>query len=147
MDMPGFLGREGNANANYGAASKEDIPDPVPLPLTMAVAERAGGGVILRVEGVSPTQGFYAATLLPLNDGAPDAAGVVTLELVAVPPAAPGAVGPERTRQLSAAAFYPNRMLKPITGFRVRGGQNVITVTAPRPPVAPPVLATDIPDL
>ncbi|MER2507670.1 hypothetical protein [Amaricoccus sp.] len=147
VGIPGFLGREGNANANYGATSADETPDPVPLPLRLAVAERAASGVILRVEGVSPTQGFYEAALLPLNDGKPDAAGIVSLELVAIPPATPGAIGPERTRALSAAAFYPNRLMKPITGFRVRGGQNVITVTAPVTPAPPPVLATDIPTL
>ncbi len=145
--VPGFLGREGNANANYAANPAVSIPDPVPLPLRMAVAERGAFGVILRVEGLAPTQGFYEAALLPLNEGRPDAAGVVSLELVAIPPTPPGAVGPERTRTLSAATFFSNRALKPVSAFRVRGGQNVITVVAPRPPETPPVLATDIPTL
>ena len=62
-------------------------PDPVPVPMRSATAERALHGVIVRVEGEAPTQGYYGAELRPLGDGAPDAAGVVSFRFVAMPPA------------------------------------------------------------
>lgn len=148
--VPDFLGREGGG-AQTGmfsaAGDKTPLPDPVPLPMRTAVAERALNGVILRATGVSATQGYYGAQLVPVNNGAPDAAGIVTLELMAFPPTESQAIGPERTRTLSAAAFYSNQALRKIKAFRVKGGTNVLTLPAPKPPAAPPILATDIPTL
>jgi hypothetical protein len=122
FEMPDFLGREGaGASSTYELGGADPLPDPVPVPLRSAELERALHGVILRVEGVAPRQGYYGAELLPLGGGAPDAAGVVSYQLLAVPPEAPGAIGPERTRLLSAAVFVPNRALRDLRGFRVAG--------------------------
>ena len=46
-----------------------------------------------------------------------------------MPPAAPEAVGAERTRSLTAAVFMPNLALKNLRGFRVAGGGAVETLT------------------
>ena len=119
-EIPQFLGREGTGQSLY-TIRPEPLPDPVPVPLRSAELERALHGVILRVEGVAPRQGYFNAELLPLGGGAPDSAGVVGFGLVAVPPPVPGAVGPERTRLLTAAVFVPNRALKDLRGFRVAG--------------------------
>ena len=61
------------------------------MPLRQATAEPALHGVILRVDGEAPTQGYYSARLRPIGGGAPDAAGILSFELVAVPPS--GAAG------------------------------------------------------
>ena len=106
-----------------------DLPDAVPVPvLRTAVLERGYGGVIVRVTGVAPTQGFFNATLLAENGGVPDAAGILTLSLVAVPPLTAEAVGPERTRLLLTAAFFQELELRTIRGFRVVAGQNSVTL-------------------
>ncbi len=127
MELPGFLGREESGSGSYQLNDDEPAPDPVPLPLRSAEAERALHGVILRVQGVAPTQGFYAAQLLPAAAG-PDAAGIVGFELVAIPPSGPEAVGPERTRVLDAAVFLPNLALRDLRGVRVAGAGNVRTL-------------------
>jgi hypothetical protein len=105
-----------------------DLPDAVPVPMRSAELERAYGGVIVRVTGVAPTQGYFNAALVAENGGVPDAAGVLTLSLVAVPPPTPEAVGPERTRLLLTAAFLQELELRTIRGFRVVAAQNVVTL-------------------
>lgn len=120
---------EGSVLTGLFTRTPVDLPDAVPIAtLREAVVERAYGGVILRVTGVAPTQGFHGATLRPENGGLPDAAGILTVALVAVPPSTPEAVGPERARLLLTAAFLQERELRDIRGFRVVAGQNVVTL-------------------
>ena len=102
------------------------MPDPVLVPLRSAQVERALRGVILRVEGVAQTQGFYSAALVPAPG--PDAAGVLGFQLMALPPDVPEAVGPERTRLLTAAVFLPNLALEDLRGLRVAGRGTVRTL-------------------
>ena len=127
MEMPGFLGREGG-DGIYNIRGTPP-PEPRTVALREATAERALHGVILRVTGEAPTQGYYSATLRPLGGGAPDAAGIVSFELIAFPPAEPQAVGPARTRILTAGLFMPNLALKNLRGFRVTGAGAVQTMT------------------
>ena len=130
MDGPGTI-REEEQGILTGLFSRRpaDLPDAVPIAaVRTAVLEPAFGGVILRVTAVAPSQGFFNATLSPENDGRPDAAGLVTVALRAVPPPTPQAIGPERTRLLMTAAFVQTRELRGIRGFRVVAGPNVITL-------------------
>ncbi len=148
MRVPDFLGREGGGGVTYGLREEEpDTPDPVALPLRTAQADRALDGTILRAEGVSPTQGYYGAQLKPANETRSDANGVVVLDFVAIPPSGPQNIGPERTRVMRAALFFSDGELRKIKSFQIKGATNAMTIVAPRPPVAPPVLATDIPGL
>lgn len=118
IQLPGFLGSSRQqAEAAVPAAELE----PRVLPLRNAVAERGLRGVIINVEGLAPTQGFHTATLVPLNEGLPDAAGVIAYELRATPPAIEGAQGPEPTRLVLAAAFVSEGALRGVRGFRVNG--------------------------
>jgi len=128
MEVPDFLGREGGGDGFYSVRG-EAPPEPRVVALRQTEAERALHGVILRVVGEAPTQGYYSARLRPLGGGAPDAAGILSFELVATPPSEPHAVGPARTRVLSAGVFMPERALKDLRGFRVAGGGAVHTVT------------------
>lgn len=105
-----------------------DLPDAVPVPMRTAVLERGYGGSILRVTGIAPTQGFFNAALVAENGGAVDAAGVLTVALLAVPPLAPQAVGPERTRLLITAAFVQTLELRDIRAFRVVASNNAVTL-------------------
>jgi hypothetical protein len=114
-----------------------DLPDAVPVPMREANVERGYGGVILRVTGVAPTQGWFNAALLPAE--APDGAGVLTVSLVAVPPLAPEAVGPERTRLLMTAAFLQDLELREIRAFRIVASNQSVTLPTPARPAPPPV--------
>lgn len=115
-----------------------DLPDAVPVPMREAALERGYGGVILRATGVAPTQGFYNAALVPADDGVPDAAGVLTVSLVAVPPETPVDVGPERTRLLLTAAYLSERELRDIRALRVVSSASSVTLPVPARPAAPP---------
>jgi hypothetical protein len=129
-EIPGFLGREGTGNAAY-TLRPEPLPEPVPIPLREAVIDQGLYGLIVRVYGVAPTQGYYAGDLLAEGDGFPDASGVLAYQLVAIPPDIQEAVGPERTREIEAAIFIPALALKKITSVRVTGAGNVRTLRLP----------------
>jgi hypothetical protein len=137
--MPDFLGREGGDG--YYSVRGEEPPQPVPVAMRSATAERALTGVIVRVEGEAPTQGYWGAALRPLGDGAPDAAGVVSFRLTAIPPAEVEAVGPARTRELSAAVFVPNRALRQTRAVRVAGLNAAETLPLPAAPTRPATVA------
>jgi hypothetical protein len=115
-----------------------DLPEAVPVPMREATLERGYGGVIIRATGVAPTQGWFDATLVAEGGGAPDAAGVLTVALVAVPPPTPEAVGPERTRLLLTAAFVQDLELRDIRAIRVVSSRNSVTLPVPARPAPPP---------
>jgi hypothetical protein len=135
--MPDFLGREGGTG--YYRIGGEVLPQPVPVAMTDATVERGLYGVLIRVTGEAPAQGYWSTLLEPLGTGEPDAAGVVSFRLMAVPPAAVGAVGPARTRQLSAGLFIPNRALRETRAVRVAGLGAPQTLPLPAAPARPPV--------
>lgn len=139
--MPNFVGRSGG-DGTYRLGG-EPLPDPVPVAMRSATAERGLYGVIVRVDAESPTQGYWGAALEPLGNGDPDAAGVVGFRLVAMPPPAPEGVGPARTRALSAAIFIPNLALKHARGARIAAANRVETVPLPAPPAPQPIAAED----
>lgn len=120
IEIPDFLGREGGGDGSY-SIDNQPHPDPRSMPFRSAEVESALHGVIVRVTGEAPTQGYWGAALLPVNGGQPDAAGVMSFNFVAVPPATATAIGPSRTRELMAAIFVPSLALKDINGFRVSG--------------------------
>jgi hypothetical protein len=134
--VPDFLGREGGSG--YYRVGGEELPDPVPVALRSAVAERSLTGVIVRVEGEAPTQGYWGAALEPVGAGAPDASGAVSFRFVAVPPASAEAGGPARTRRLSAAVHVPNLALKTTRAVRIAGIGTAQTLPLPAAPELPP---------
>lgn len=127
----------------HGAAPPADLvagiaPAPdgsvlLPNVLTLS-ADRGRLGVILRADGLAPTQGFHSAELRPSAPRGAD--GIETLELRARPPQAPAPVGAQATRVLSVGRFYTNREMREIRGFRVVAGQNALSAAAP-PPIPP----------
>ncbi len=118
-EVPGFLGREGNADPSF-SLDPELLPPPVPVPVRAVRADRGAQGVIVRAEGVSPVQGYHTAALVGDARGL-DAAGYLNFQFVAIPPATAEAVGPERTRILHGVGFIPNRALRNVNGVRVTG--------------------------
>lgn len=109
-----------------------ELPDAVAVSnLRAATVERASGGVILRVTGVAPTQGYFAPTLAARTEDGPDAAGLLTVSFLAVPPLEPQQIGPERTRLLLAAAYASDLELRGVRGIRLVAGPNVRTLPLP----------------
>lgn len=127
-NVPEFLGREGTGQSSFEFGG-EEFPSSVPVPLAQASLEPAATGTILVARGVAPTQGFHTAGLAPVDDGRPDAAGIITFRFMAMPPAGPEAVGATRTRGLNAAAFIPTRAKKGLRGVRVTGADTSRTLT------------------
>jgi len=142
MEIPDFVGREGGGDGFYRVGG-EELPDPVPVAMRSVVAERSLTGVIVRVEGEAPAQGYWGAALEPVGDGAPDASGAVSFRFTAIPPVAVEAVGPARTRQLSAAVYVPNLALKTTRAVRVAGLGTAQTLPLPAAPAPPPVTAPE----
>jgi len=134
MEMPGFLGREGNAQGFYNTRG-EELPDPVSLPIDHATAERALYGAIVRVSGVAPSAGYWGAELRPLSDG-PDANGVLAFEFMAIPPAGAEFTGAPRTRIISAAVFVPTITARKVKSVRIGGTGGVQSLTLPAIPDA-----------
>jgi hypothetical protein len=99
-------------------------------------ADRSRQGVILRAEGIAPTQGFYSPELV--STGVPGGDGIEVVQLRALPPVEAQPVGAQRTRILAVGRFYTNREMEGIRGFRVMAGQNALSVTAPAPLPPPP---------
>jgi hypothetical protein len=140
--MPNFLGREGGDG--FYRLGGEELPDPVPVAMRSAVAERSLTGVIVRVEGEAPAQGYWGAALEPVGAGAPDASGVVSFRFVAIPPTSVEAVGPARTRRLSAAVSVPNLALKSTRAVRIAGIGTAQTLPLPAAPAPAPVVAPEL---
>ena len=106
------------------AAEAED-PRPLVERITEAVVDDTEGSVIVRVVGLPPTQGWYAAELVPrpLQDD-----GHLVLEFRAVPPPGGGAQGRPESRQLTAAFAITDFGLREISRITVRGETNERTL-------------------
>jgi hypothetical protein len=109
------------------AEVQEAPADPRPLidQVTALSAERVPGGILLTAVGLPPTQGWFAAELVPEQVGIDDRPlvedGVLALRFVAVPPPAPGRVGPERSRQITAGLFLSSDTVAGARSILVRG--------------------------
>lgn len=130
--VPGFLGREGNAQSQFTFRDEEPT-DQILMPFEDVVAERALGGAIVRVSGVADAQGYWGAELRPIGFG-PDANGVLGFEFVAFPPEEPGHTGAPRTRVISAATFVPTITARKVSSVRIGGSTGIRSLTLPAIP-------------
>lgn len=126
VEMPEFLGRTGSGEAVYTLRG-DPVPEPVPVPLASARVERFNFGVIVRVEGIAPSQGYWGAALQIATEA--EASGIMPMAFTAIPPEQVEAIGPPQTRVLTAAAFVPNRAMKGVRGFQVTGAGSGETLT------------------
>ena len=89
------------------------------------------GGVLVSAVGLPPTQGYFAADLLPTNtteSGKPAAVnGVMQLEFRIVPPRYAGRTGSQASREVTAATYITDQSLRGVSQFVVVGQQNSVT--------------------
>ncbi len=87
--------------------------------------ERTPNGLIITATGVPPTQGWHFAELVLVRDDNPSEA---IYEFKVVPPPTGTAVGPVRSREITAGAFLSNQeaaTVRTITVSAARNSQSV----------------------
>lgn len=101
----------------------DEVADPRPLVdavLTMTV-EPIPGGAIVRATGQTPTQGWWAAELVPLPL---DENGVLVYEFRLVPPITATSVNAPRSRQIEVAIYISDFKLDAVREIVVQGAGN-----------------------
>ena len=80
--------------------------------------EKVAGGAVIRVSGVTATQGSFDVRLVPENEEHTPVKGVLTYNLLAIQP--PGfRVGSEGSREVSAGVFRTTQELEGVRTIRV----------------------------
>ncbi len=104
--------------------------DPRPLVSQVTALEiaRQPGGAILRAAGLPPTQGWWDATLLPVNDGIAEN-GVLTYRFVVEQPLEPSRTSTPQSRELTAAVYLSDIRLQDVSKIVVQGASNSRTVS------------------
>jgi hypothetical protein len=104
----------------------EVVTDPRPLvaEVTALTVERTPTGAIVRARGLPPTQGWWAAELVPVETESP---AEVVYEFRVVPPPAPTASSTPRSREIVVATFIPNLRLAEVRRITVRGQNSART--------------------
>lgn len=93
--------------------------------LTMKI-EPANGGVILRATGLPPTQGFYDASLVPVDDPT-GKGGRLIYEFRIKAPAGTAVPGTQPSREVTVATAISNYNLQGISTIEVRAAQNAMS--------------------
>jgi hypothetical protein len=98
--------------------------------MTRAEAQPGLRGTLVVAEGVTPTQGYYNAFLLPMPT---EEDGVFVFEFRVLAPRSPQlqSVGPERTRRVTASAFLSVLEMRGVRAIRIVAG-NTVTIPTPR---------------
>ncbi|MFN3953505.1 MAG: hypothetical protein ACK4LQ_03570 [Pararhodobacter sp.] len=90
--------------------------------VTALVVERTSTGAILRAEGLTPTQGWWDAELLPATQRPVD--GVMTYRFVVAAPRETTRVSTPQSRSVSVAVALSVAQLEEISRIVVEGAQN-----------------------
>jgi hypothetical protein len=97
-----------------------DDPRPLVAQVLSMTVEPTPGGAVLRATGLPPTQGWWAAQLLP--DPSDDAnAERLSFRFVVVPPPGPTRVSTPPSREITAGVFLSNRQLEGVREITVIG--------------------------
>lgn len=120
----------GNAESEAVSEGESERVDPALLderPLVSGVQnlilEPVPGGVILRVDGVVPTQGYFGGELVALADEQPIDGAIVYLLRVSAPEVAQP-IGSEANRTIRVGRFIPDRSLILVRSIVVRSASN-----------------------
>ena len=104
----------------------EAVPgDPRPLVQQVTALEvaRQPGGAIIHATGLPPTQGWWEAALLPVNDGVAEN-GTLTYRFVVSQPPEARRVSTPQSRELTAAVFLSDIRLQDVSRIVVEGATN-----------------------
>lgn len=85
--------------------------------------DRAPGGAIISAYGLPPTQGYWEAELLPLNDEIPDK-GTLVYEFRLMAPTSPQQVVNVASREVLAGLFVSEQTLIGVRRIEVRAALN-----------------------
>ena len=88
--------------------------------------DRHAGGAIIRAVGVPPTQGWFEAVLVPLNNEQPEG-GVLSYEFRIMEPFGFELEGSERSREIYVARTLSEIDLLGVTRIRVISASNTLT--------------------
>ena len=111
---------------NYGC-EKVRFPSPVPVGAKLRLGaqltnvEDIPGGAIVRATGLTPTQGWWQAELVPLPV---DEKGRLVLEFRIFPPIDDTAVNTPQSREVTVALYLSNIKLAALTEIVVQGQTN-----------------------
>lgn len=123
----------GTSIADLNPLASDDPPEvEAPVILTERVAQvesleigRGHRGHVVSATGLVPLQGYFAPELRLVDEGRPDAEGMIAFEFLARPPeAARLGAAEEATRRLLAAAFLPDELAAGATGVRILANSN-----------------------
>ncbi len=117
----------GGAETETTAAAPAEIdtdPRPRVAQVTSLTIEPTPTGAIVRATGLPPTQGWYAAALVPESDEPVN--GEMVYIFRAVPPVDPQRVSTVQSRELSVARRLTQQDLAATRVVRVIGAQNAL---------------------
>lgn len=116
----------GSSEETIAAAPAEFTADPRALvaQVTSLKIERTVGGAIIRATGLPPTQGYWDAELVPLNNEEPDENRVLVYEFRLSEPVFDRPVSTERSREVVVAKFISDRGLNGVRRIQVTGSGN-----------------------
>lgn len=103
-------------------------PRPLVSEVTALDVARQPGGAIIRASGLPPTQGWWDAALLPVNDGIADK-GTLTYRFVVNQPLEPRRVSTPQSREVTAAVFLSDIRLQDVGRIVVQGASNSRSVS------------------
>lgn len=104
---------------------EQEFVDTRPLvsDITELHVEQTLGGVIVRAIGLPPTQGYWDASLVPVN--ATDASSSqLIFDFRVRPPLSPGAVGTAQSREVEVGTFVSNKQLEGVRQVVVVAASN-----------------------
>ncbi len=116
----------GSDAETIAGAPADFIADPRELvtQVTSLKIERTVGGAIIRAVGLPPTQGYWDAELVPLNNEEPDENRVLTYEFRISAPVFSRAVSTQQSREVVVAQFISDRGLAGVRRITVTGSES-----------------------
>jgi hypothetical protein len=110
----------GGSSEGGAVAVVDVVADPRPLvsEVTSLTIDRTPTGAIVRARGLPPTQGWWAAELVPVDSEDP---ADVVYEFRVVPPPGPTPSSTPRSREIVVATFIPNQRLAQVRRITVQG--------------------------
>ncbi|CUH39114.1 hypothetical protein JSE7799_01835 [Jannaschia seosinensis] len=121
----GFLAGCGGGEARDAARQETVAQAPLIDQIVSLTAAPTPGGVIVTATGLPPTQGYWDATLVPVEAGP----GTLIMDFQIAPPVTPKPSGTQPSREVLAGGFVSMQDLGGATTIVVRAARNQQSVT------------------